>query len=68
MALQKYHLEKKNGDWRLRKAGSNRALLKADTKQLAILGMREYMETHDGSVRIHKANGRVQEERTYRRR
>ena len=68
MALQRYHLEKKNENWRLRKAGSNRAVVKADTKELAILGMRGYMETHEGAVRIHKANGRMQEERTYRRR
>ena len=68
MALQRYHLERKNDAWRLRKAGSNRALVKADTKGLAILEMQGYMETHEGSVRIHKANGRIQEERTYRRR
>ena len=68
MALQRYHLEKKNENWRLRKVGSNRALVKADTKELAILEMRGYMKTHEGSVRIHKANGRIQEERTYRRR
>ena len=65
MALQRYHLEKKNGDWRLRKAGSNRAVVKADTKELAILEMRGYMETRNGSVRIQKANGRIQEERAY---
>jgi hypothetical protein len=29
--------------------------------------MQGYMKTHEGSVRIHKANGRIQEERTYRR-
>ncbi|MGI9258262.1 MAG: DUF2188 domain-containing protein [Gammaproteobacteria bacterium] len=68
MALQRYHLERKNEGWRLRKAGSNRALVKADTKGLAILEMQGYMKTHEGSVRIHKANGRIQEERTYRRR
>ncbi len=67
MALQRYHLEKKNEDWRLRKAGSNRAVVRADTKELAILEMRGYMKTHDGSVRIHKANGRIQGERTYSR-
>ena len=65
MALQKYHLERKNDAWRLRKAGSNRAVVKADTKELAILEMRGYMQTREGSVRIHKANGRIQEERTY---
>lgn len=67
MALQRYQFEKKNDAWRLRKAGSNRALVKADTKELAILEMRGYMKTREGSVRIHKANGRIQEERTYRR-
>ena len=67
MALQRYHLQKKNDEWRLRKAGSNRSLLKADTKEIAILEMRGYMKTREGSVRIHKANGRIQEERTYHR-
>ena len=66
MALQRYQFERKNDEWRLRKAGSNRALVKADTKELAILEMRGYMKSHEGSVRIHKANGRIQEERTYR--
>jgi len=65
MALQRYHLERKNDAWRLRKAGSNRAVVKADTKELAILEMRGYMKTREGSVRIHKANGRIQEDRTY---
>jgi len=67
MALQRYHLEKKNDKWRLRKAGSNRAVVKGGTKELAILEMRGYMSTREGSVRIHKANGRIEEERTYRR-
>lgn len=66
MALQRYHLEKKNDEWRLRKAGSNRAILKADTKAIAILEMQGYMKTHKGSVRIHKVNRQIQEERTYR--
>ena len=68
MALQRYHLQKKNDEWRLRKAGSNRrALFKADTKAIAILEMQGYMKTHEGTVRIHKSNGRIQEERTYRK-
>ena len=68
MPLQRYHLWEKNGEWRLVKAGLNhRAVVKADTKAVAILEMQGYMKTHEGSVRIHKANGRIQEERTYRR-
>ena len=66
MALQKYHLQKKDDEWRLRKAGINRrAVLKSDTKANAIVEMRGYMQTRDGIVRIHKSNGHVQEERTY---
>jgi len=66
MPLQRYHLSKKNDEWRLAKAGLNhRAVVKADTKAVAILEMQGYMKTHDGVVRIHKSNGRIQEERTY---
>ncbi len=66
MPLQRYHLSKKNDEWRLVKAGLNhRAVVKADTKAVAILEMQGYMKTHDGVVRIHKSNGRIQEERTY---
>ena len=56
----------KNDEWRLVKAGLNhRAVVKAETKAVAILEMQGYMKTHDGVVRIHKSNGRIQEERTY---
>ncbi len=66
MAQQRYHLLKKNDEWLLRKAGLNhRAVVKADTKAVAILKMQGYMKTHKGSVRIHKSNGRIQEERAY---
>ena len=29
--------------------------------------MQNYMQRHEGSVRIHKENGQIQEERTYPR-
>ena len=68
MPLQRYHLSKKNDEWRLVKAGlTHRAVVKADTKAVAILEMQGYMKTHDGVVRIHKSNGRIQEERSYPR-
>jgi len=67
MTLPKYHLTKKGDDWRLEKAGSNRAVIKADTKAEAIQKTRAYMESREGSVRIHKTDGKIQEERTYPR-
>lgn len=67
MALDKFHLTKKGDEWRLEKAGTNRARVKASTKAKAMQKMQNYMQTHQGSVRIHKENGRIQEERTYPR-
>ena len=67
MALDKFHLTKKDDEWRLEKAGTNRARIKAPTKAEAMQKMRDYMQDNEGSVRIHKVNGQIQEERTYPR-
>jgi hypothetical protein len=67
MSLDRYHLTKRAGGWRLERAGSNRPIVSAETKMEAMQRMRRYMATHDGSVRIHKMNGQIQEERTYPR-
>ncbi len=67
MALKKFHVTKKNDEWRMEAAGSNRAVVRAPTKAEAIQKVQNYMKTHEGSVRIHKEDGRIQEERTYPR-
>ena len=67
MALDRYDLTKNNDEWRLEKAGSSRAVVKARTKSDAIKKMRRYMRNKAGLVRIHALNGRVQEEHTYSR-
>jgi len=67
MALDRYHLTKRKNEWRLEKAGSDRALVKASTKAEAVRKMRRYMKNRKGSVRIHKVDGKIQEERTYPR-
>ncbi len=67
MSLDKFHLTKKGDEWRLEKAGTNRARVSAPTKAEAMQKMQNYMQRHEGSVRIHKENGQIQEERTYPR-
>jgi hypothetical protein len=67
MALDRYHLTKRGDAWRLEKAGSDRALPKAPTKVEVVRKMRRFMKTREGSLRIHKVNGKIQEERTYPR-
>jgi hypothetical protein len=42
-------------------------VVKAKTKIEAVKKTSRYMQKKQGSVRIHKVNGRIQEERTYPR-
>ena len=65
--MKKFDLVHHKDEWLLRTEGSNRALLRADTKSDAIDQMRNYMAKHPGSVNIHKMDGKFQEERTYPR-
>lgn len=67
MALDRYHLTKRNDEWRLEKARSNHAIRKASTKADAVKKSRLYMKSKGGSLRIHKVDGTIQEERTYPR-
>jgi hypothetical protein len=67
MALDRHHLTKRGDAWRLEKAGSDRALLKAPTKVEPVQKTRRYMKNREGSVRIHKVDGKIEEERTYPR-
>ena len=53
--------------WKMTKEGKQRASISADTKQDIIQRTREFMGNKTGSVKIHKENGMIQEERTYPR-
>lgn len=63
--MDNYHITKDGDQWKLKKEGGSRASKTADTKQEIIDQTRKFMESHPGSVKIHKENGRIQEERTY---
>lgn len=65
--MDNYHITKDNDKWKLTKQGGDRATKTADTKQQLIDKTREYMKDKVGSVKIHKADGEIQEERTYQR-
>lgn len=65
--MDTYHLTKKKDEWRLEKAGSNRAVVRAKTKAEALKRTSEYMSKRKGSVRIHGTDGKIQSERTYPR-
>lgn len=65
--MDNYHITKDEDRWKLTKEGNERASKTADTKQEIIDTMREFMQNKTGSVKIHKENGKIQEERTYQR-
>ena len=68
--LPSFHLTQKAGKWRLERAGSDSAVQSFERKADATKGgvLRRALGAEGGSVKIHKANGRIQEERTYPRR
>ena len=69
--LPRYHLTKdaKKGDWALKKEGADRATRRFDTKDDATKGgaLPGAIGGAGGSVRIHKTDGTIQEERTFPR-
>lgn len=66
--MDNYHITKDDDKWKLRKEGSERASKTAGTKKEIIDETRKFMSNKTGSVKIHKENGRIQEERTYPKR
>jgi len=65
--MDNYHITKDGDKWKLKKQGAQRASKVAATKSGIIDQTREFMGDKTGSVKIHKENGRIQEERTYHR-
>ena len=63
--MQHYHLVKRANVWRLEEEGSEEALLSAATKADALEQIEEFMSDRRGTVWIHKADGDLQDERTY---
>ncbi|HHF3010890.1 TPA: DUF2188 domain-containing protein [Vibrio diabolicus] len=65
--MDNYHITKDGEQWKLKKEGADRASKVTDTKEEIIKQTREFMEGKTASVKIHKEDGKFQEERTYQR-
>jgi len=63
--MKNYHITKDGNDWKLKREGADRSTIVAPTKEQLIQETREFAQGKDISVKIHKENGRFQEERTY---
>ncbi|WP_263140213.1 DUF2188 domain-containing protein [Pseudomonas sp. RIT-PI-AD] len=65
--MDSYHISKVDKGWELRKVGAARASKLADTKNEILELTASYMDGKTASVKIHKEDGTIQEERTYPR-
>ncbi|GAB3684378.1 DUF2188 domain-containing protein [Salinisphaera aquimarina] len=65
--MDNYHITKNGDQWQFSKEGGKKAIKNSGTKAEAISHMRGHMADKKGSVKIHKEDGRFQEERTYQR-
>ena len=64
--MKKYHLTKKDNQWKLKEEGKERASKVFDNKQDAVKQSADFIKNKDGgSLKIHLENGKIQEERTY---
>ncbi|MBF8747616.1 DUF2188 domain-containing protein [Pseudomonas monteilii] len=65
--MDNYHVSPTAEGWELKKAGAERASKRSTTKQELVSSLSEFFEGKTASVKIHKADGTIEEERTYPR-
>lgn len=65
--MDNYHLSPTADGWELKKTGAERAAKRAATKQELIGSLADFFDGKTASVKIHKADGTIEEERTYPR-
>ena len=65
--MDNYHITSNDGHWALTREGAERATLVKPTKAEVIQAMQEFMAGKTASVKIHGADGKFEEERTYPR-
>lgn len=65
--MDNYHITKSENGWALTREGAARASKTADTKAKIISAASEFLDGKTASLKIHKEDGTIQEERTYPR-
>lgn len=65
--MDNYHITKSDNGWELKKEGAARASKTASTKTEIVKMAVEFLDGKTASLKIHKEDGTIQEERTYPR-
>jgi len=65
--MDNYHLTKNDDHWQLAKEGASRASKTGATKDEVLQLAHDFLADKTASLKIHGADGKIQEERTYPR-
>ncbi|MFJ5298423.1 DUF2188 domain-containing protein [Pseudomonas sp. NPDC088368] len=65
--MENYHITKSDNGWDLKKEGATRASKSGSTKAEIIELAAAFLQGKTASLKIHKEDGTIQEERTYPR-
>ncbi len=65
--MDEYHLVYEKETWKLKKANATRAMKNFETKKEGVKYSTDHVKVKGGSLKIHKLDGAIQEERTYPR-
>ncbi|HGA2317339.1 MULTISPECIES: DUF2188 domain-containing protein [Pseudomonas putida group] len=65
--MDNYHLSPTSEGWELKEAGAECASKRASTKHELVSAIADFFDGKTASVKIHKADGTIEEERTYPR-
>jgi hypothetical protein len=65
--MDNYHVSKSGDGWELKKQGASRASITASTKAEIVQLASVFLDGKTASLKIHKEDGTIQEERTYPR-
>jgi hypothetical protein len=65
--MENFHIAPTDNGWELKKEGATRASKTASTKDAIMDLAKAFLEGKTASLKIHKTDGAIQEERTYPR-
>ena len=65
--MENYHITKAENGWELKKEGATRPSKTGGTKAEIIATASDFLDGKTASLKIHKEDGTIQEERTYPR-
>ena len=65
--MDNFHVLSSGDRWKLTAEGSERSIGEFDTKEEAVDMASTVIATRTGSLKIHRADGTIEEERTYPR-